>query len=192
MTAPQYYSDKWTVPANGSIEIARMGEFLFCQSATLPFQIQFDNQPPTSFNEGVKFRTGSPFNKVRIRNPNASPITVQIAIGTGDVSDESKVITGSVNTREEVAAGFNGFAPVTVPAGQAAQIAPENLGRVEVIITNNSETDAVWLRPDNTAAAGGLKVRPLGGAVLGVTGAVYAYNEGTAAVEISAIETVGA
>lgn len=188
MSGPQFTNDTWRIAANDRIAVSRKGTFVFCQNSTLPFKIQFDHNPPTNFDEGVKVNfaaSGTDFEHLWIINENSSEIAVTLSIGNGDVTDDAKVIKGDINAKIVAADAFTADAPVTVASGTVQQIAPENLLRRELIVKNIGLDGRVWLRPDAVSAVGGLPLEAGEGTVITTTAAAYIYNQASQAVEIA-------
>lgn len=178
-----------TIPANGMSVINRTGQFFSCLSATDDFSVVFDDLAETRFFEGLKFEPLAPFNKVTVRNPHGQPLTAEFAIARGQVSDERKVISGTVNTVPQVANTLSDSAPVAVPGAAVAQILPDDPTRKGALLKNLSATESVWIKGTSTASANGFQLGPGDGLSLDTTAAAYAFCPGGAGAQISILLT---
>ena len=112
-TAPQYATRRVTVPAGGTVEIVRTATFVTVLAADAPFRARFDNYPEFDLEQGLTLRTPNGFQRIELRNPSAGPINVTIGLGRGDVNDARLVISGQVETQEQMPELFTTGAPVS-------------------------------------------------------------------------------
>ncbi len=158
------------VAAGAEVAIASQGEFFIVLASSLStFLLGIDEGRFNVAKKGHKVRMspGQDFHNLRIRNPNASGLVVDIATGFGDLSDNATEIDGAVRT----AAGGDQFTydgNVTVDL-VAVELLPANVNRTGAIILAGGAP--IWLGPDNTVAVAG-------NATVGANGSLSIQHQG--------------
>ncbi|AVW90982.1 hypothetical protein [Celeribacter baekdonensis] len=133
MAAPTYATRTYTVPAGGSLQIARMSDFLTALEASAPFKVSFDNQPRTDFEAGLTYNTENGFQLVEIINEDVTALTVKLGFGRGDIKDSRLTLgAATINTRESVPNNID-FQKTTIVGGSIVNI-PYDANRYEILI----------------------------------------------------------
>lgn len=153
MAAPTYATRTYTVPAGGSLQIARMSDFLTALEASAPFKVSFDNQPRTDFEAGLTYNTENGFQLVEIINEDVTALTVKLGFGRGDIKDSRLTLgAATINTRESVPDKIE-VEKVTIVGGSLLTI-PSDAKRYEILI-RRVDTGGANLVLQQTGGAGG-------------------------------------
>jgi hypothetical protein len=183
-----YTTQTVTIQPGDFVQITRPGDFVTCLAAAQGFKIAFDSGAESDFSEGLTFKVAGSFGTVRLRNSGAAVVTVKLAIGFGQVTDNRLVPTLPLASRAVSPDVFQSGAPVAVPAGGAAQIVPGDASRVEMALSHPATATApLWIGGAGVAVGSGFPLAPGMGTVLTTSGAVYAAC--AEAVEIPFFET---
>jgi len=192
-----YYSQKFIVPANGTLDINISGSFVRCLAASLAaggtptFLIALDSGQAAFFAQGIAVRmaAGATFSKVTLDNSqNASILTTTLGYGVGNIEDDRLALSSAgvaVSSLPYAASGVP--TQVTLAGGAAAQLLPANAGRKSATIRNNNAAGGlqIFLGEDNTVvAASGFPVDATGAFTIDHQGAVWAICTGAADVRV--------
>lgn len=75
----------FTIPANASVEVVRVSNFLTILQADVAFKVSFDNGPRSDMEQDLTMR--DPFERVELINESGTPINVRLGFGKGDIRD---------------------------------------------------------------------------------------------------------
>jgi len=179
----------YTLPANGEIMIDQTGDFVRCLASSAAFEIAYDGAPAFIMEAGLGFRLplGRAYTGLRLVNPSGAPVTLQLALGYGDIQDSRIGVVGNLPTMAVSPNTLTSAADVSVAATTTAMIAAANPGRAEIILQNLGLGD---MRIGDSAAAAGRGVLLAGGGTLTLTttAAVYAYNASAGPADLSVLE----
>lgn len=160
------------------------GEFFYVLSCDqTSFLMAMDN----SGLDFAKLRTykrvedGAQYNSLRISNPNAAPLTLQIVAGFGQYGDDEVEIGGAVTVSSlpdvtlSMAGAFSATAAVVGIA--AAVLVAQNLTRKSLVIQNLGTSD-IFIGGAGVTVANGLRIKGNGGefVVDKSTAAIYAIS----------------
>lgn len=175
------------VKAEGNIPFAAVGDFLRCTKADASFQITFDDGPAANFEQGLGYSPLGGFTRVTLTNPHAFDITIEIAIGTGEMQDSR------LSLPEDLVA-FTGAAKTIsngkfeVASGKRVLIAEADVDRLELIVSNMGLAP-VFLGDENVIWAQGLPLASAHTATLKTRSAIYAYAQADGTQTLSILET---
>lgn len=194
MTAKLDYREyTYTLAGGAEVTIPKPGSFVRCMASNLStFQISVDDGPFVAFKEGQKYSApialgeSGFFTRIRVKNPSASSLTVTMALGFGDIEDDTLILSGAITTA--VPSGLTTTADVSVAAASQQLLKAANTGRAEIMLVNNG-TATMRIGDSNAAAAQGVPLAPGASTVLTTAAAVYAYNTGASAGTVSILET---
>ncbi len=142
MAAPTYATRDYKIQAGGSIQIARMSDFLTALEASAPFKVSFDNQPRTDFEAGLTYNTENGFQLVEIINEHETELTVKLGFGRGDIKDSRLTLgAATINTRESVPNKIE-FGRKTFYSNETLVIQPD-ANRYEILIRRVDSGDAI-------------------------------------------------
>lgn len=175
LVTPKYQEFVYKMAAGEEINVTSVGDFFACLDATDDFKIAFSGGSKTVFKAGIKYRPGFEIGSVQLLNHNASEITVTIAIGKGDIDDNRLTVSGSINSRSEVADDATDSALVTVEDGDNDQVLAANSLRREAIIANIG-TDLVYIVFDSSTTVKGIPLASGATWILETTAAIRIYN----------------
>lgn len=126
-----------TIAANGSMQMARKSDFLRCLSSSAPVKVQFNNGDGGDLEGGLAYFPEGGFNLVRISNPNATSVTLSIALGKGSMTDSRSTVNTGQNlpVQERVPDTMN-CGSVSLPGtGAVIEIMSADPLRKEAVIT---------------------------------------------------------
>lgn len=188
MQSPSYKTFQYTVPAGGSIQIARHADFVTCLDASAPFRITFDGQPATQFESGLTYNPEGHVQLVEIINDSASPNTIKMGFGKGGIQDSRLTIGNAIVTEEKSPETFSTGAQVSAADGAATALAGANTNRAEIVIANDGAGKIYVAGDAGAGAAEGVPIDAGGVLVLTTTAALWARNDSGAAVPVSVAE----
>lgn len=192
MRSVTYAVSSFTIPPGQIVAIVRDSGFVTCLNASDTFKIRFDDGTENDFEAGLTYRPDAGFNRLAMRNPGATPITVRLGFGKGAITDARLTLSGQIASRETAPDVFTAGPSISaVNAATTALVAGPDPLRREVILTTPAGAGTVYLS-GNTAAVAGEGFPLLGGQsiTLQTGGAIYARNDTGAAVAVS-VATVG-
>lgn len=186
--APQYTTFTRTIEAGGHSHIGRQGDFIVALEAELPFRVGLDDQPISDFERGISFKAPMVFNKIRLENPNATPLKVRVGVGKGNLRDARLSLDDDLTAYTGAARTLT-TGKVQVSSGQRVQIASENVARVELIVTNMGSAP-VFLGGSNVVWGQGLPLASGSTATLKIGTEVYAYAQAAGTQQLAILETL--
>jgi hypothetical protein len=186
---PTYATRSYTVPAGGSVQVARASDFLSCLEASHPFKVSFDNQPRTDFEAGLTYDTETGFQLVEVINTEAEELTVKLGFGRGNITDARLVLPGAVDVSGSTVSIKNNLKfmaqPVAIiPPQDCFLVLGYNPVRQEIGIKNISEA-RLWIMNTMSLSEKGHALDPGETIVLNATSAIYAYNSSATAGSLS-------
>lgn len=188
MASPSYKTFAYTVPAGGSVQIARHADFVTCLDASAPFKITFDQQPATEFEAGLTYNPETAVQLVELINEGASPNTIRMGFGKGGIQDSRLTIGNEVVTASRSPETFTTGGQISAANGATTALAAANSNRAEIVIANDG-AGKIYVAGDAGAGAGeGVPIDAGGVLVLTTSAAVYARNDSGAAVPVSVAE----
>jgi len=99
------------------------------------FELGFDNGPTTEMEQGFSGKVGyngDPYRTVTVYNPNASSLTLTLALGYGELWDNKATLNGAV----DIAPASSFTAAAVTVADSATVIIAQNLERKKVTLRN--------------------------------------------------------
>ena len=185
MSSPKDIRTRTNTIAAGSVwEIPQVGNYIAVLSDTGAFQLQIDDGAPFDFQAGLKIRMDreESFRIVRILNPGAGAVTVELVIGSGDFEDARLTLIGDVDLSEP--STCEGINDTSIPAASVGTVRLAEAARRALRVTNLSPT--VTLRfGENPDAQRGVPVGPGETMEFPGTGLIEVYNPGGAAVWVA-------
>lgn len=175
-----------TVPAGAVVALNITGRYLMVYEANLAsFEIKFDGggtfgQCFSGFE--VDLEGEEQFQRVELRNPNGSDLTVSIGVSNGEIRDRRLQLSGS-GLDISKASGLADATDVTLTAATATVIAAANANRREISITNKTGAE-IRIGSSNVTATRGQPVPNGASFVVPSTAAVYGYSAGGGDVAI--------
>ena len=154
------------------------GDFVRCIYSDQEFKLNFDNETPTVFDQGMAMRPQ--YNFVTVINPyDDRDLNVRLILGFGWVDDTRAFVRNSAIPQKSPELMQIGEIGVDQTA-EGTLLAPLNPNRREIIMENKSETDTVRVSPDPDFLPNGLQLEPGAERVLHYAGKLWGYNETSA------------
>ena len=185
---PTYATRDFTIPANGSVEAARVSSVLTILQADAPFRVSFDNGPLSDMEQGLTMR--EPFSRVELVNETGTDINVKLGFGKGDIRDSRLSFAGQIGTKESMPDVLATPLPVACADAATTPLAAANTKRREIVLTNPSTAGgSIYIGGDAAAVAGqGIPVEPGQTFGLETQAAVYVRNDTGASVSVHLAE----
>ena len=159
-----------------------------CTAATTDFEIRPNDQNPVILANGlgVRYKPEEAFDFLRISH-GATPQTVELYIGDGDIIDNRFSASGALSTRA-LAAQSSAYGNVSVGV-TATLVRAANAGRSSVLVQNLG-TGIIYVGTDGSVtAANGIQVQVNSAITLNVDDAIYAIST-IAATDVRYLEEV--
>lgn len=192
---PSYREYFYSLAVGQEQTIHRVATSVACIEASGAFQVAFGDGSMSNFQQGLRYQAETAFNKTRIRNNGNAPITVKMALATGNVGDSRLSLTGVVQSTIVAPVQTTEIVPDTLVASginatpmSRTLMAAADADRVEVILSNLGPS-AVFLGGDTVSAGQGVPLNSGKALTLTTSAAIYAYNQTTTATPISILET---
>lgn len=182
------YPQTMTAGQTATFEGGRYFEIL---EAAAPLNVQFIRrgslgEKADDVLNGYYATPVTPFDAVHVSSASAQNIVIAISDGSGGY----RRLSGNVTVTEP--AGPTDKADVAVPAVSTALVSAASASKRETLITNLASNTAPIRVGGATVAAGrGTQVGPGQTATMRGTGAVYVYNEHSAAQSVGIVEITG-
>lgn len=174
MTAMRKFSRTLAANEAAVINVAK-ATAVQCTSATAAFQIRPDDQNPVELNNGlgVRYLQSEAFDVLRIQN-GATPQTIELYIGTGDVIDNRFSASGALSVRS-IASQSAAYGAVSVGVA-ATLVRAANTGRASIIVQNIG-AGVVYLGNDaGVTTASGIRLQVGDAITLTIDDAIYAIS----------------
>lgn len=88
------------IPANGEVDIDRVGSYARLLSGDVGLQIRFDDEAPGNMFVGTGIDAAETFRRVTLINTTGADIFVELAIGRGKIDDSRLTVSGIVDVRD--------------------------------------------------------------------------------------------
>lgn len=88
------------IPANGEVDIDRVGSYARLLSGDVGLQIRFDDEAPGNLLVGTGIDAAETFRRVTLINTTGADISVELAIGRGKIDDSRLTVSGVVDVRD--------------------------------------------------------------------------------------------
>jgi hypothetical protein len=149
-----YSEHEITVAGNSFYELSNPYNFFRCLEANHNFQVAWSSAiGKTDYSAGLRAKFEEVLPSVLIFNPVATPLTVKIGLGIGDIDDSRLTVSGTVLTQP---AQFNTFVAqtLTISGGQAI-ISPAQKNIIQntgsnIMYIGGSGTDGLQLLAGTT------------------------------------------
>lgn len=176
--------------AGADSDIPARGNFIFVQAANLPIVLRAErreigakegggNDVEVQLSNRQKMRTRLDFDHIKIRNPNASSVTVTLIIGYGDFDAPlSTISTGGNNTLADVADVTLGAAATSIIAADANRTKVH----IKALATN---TQNVRIGSGTVTATRGAQLQPGEGLTLETSAEVFGIREAAGTVDVT-------
>lgn len=198
MSARSY---RTVIPAKSSRVERITCDFVYCEYASSEILLCSDNGDSIAFKTGKKYISDKQLRNFRFENPTDNEVTVKYVAGSGEVSDDSVKLSGSVSVYSgnnfkaytkivNLYIGSNGGLPEAQEA--VIKICDYDKNRTSIMLQNNGNAD-IWIGKDdldiNTPEIKGYKICPGGVLCLGVKCAIWATSSVTNQ-QVSVIEVL--
>lgn len=139
----------YVIAANDAETVYIDAAYVRLLSATATPRISFDDGAENPLEVGIGIPVPQGFKAVRLINPTASPLTVEVVFGIGNLADNRLNLTGAVSVRGGAETFTDSEAEVDT---SATQLLAANANRTAAVI--RAGTADLWLGTDNTVTAG--------------------------------------
>ena len=186
MSSPQFKVFKYTLQPQEVQTIHRPANTVICLLASQAFEIAFDYQPLTAFQQGLSYEAIGTIKKVQIKNSSATVLTVELGLASGGIRDARLSIDGGIDAN---IIGGNTMADSNVSALATAEtvVLASSSTRSEALITNEG-TKTVYLGGVGITANKGLPLTAGSTATLTTKAAISVYNPDAAAQSLAVLE----
>lgn len=141
------------------------GEYVRCiESEYDDFELAIDEDAFMFFRAGSEVRIAQfeePFQKIRIKNPNAATMTVRLVVGFGTFKDDTLQAAGSIDSKPVVPDEIDEDSNVSVVTSTLTTLINENTSRGMLFITNLDPLGGQTIFVGNNPTGGvGIAVAP--------------------------------
>jgi len=174
-----------TIPANGTARLNGLFDFFFCLEAAGDFNADFDGTA-VEWGAGYKFKTaGRSIETIILTDTSGGANAVKYVAGSGEFDSNNLSLSGALSLSRSK--NLTDAVDVSLAATSTTQILAANGNRRTALVTNLG-TQTLRIGSANAGVNRGAAVAPGATIVLDTEAAVYGYNPGGAAEDVSVLE----